>query len=446
MDTPSKRAAPENARRADEPCCPELARSLPGIVYRRRPDADWNMLAMSDHAFTLTGYPPEEFIDGKVRAYASLIHPGDLDRVDGEVSAAIMARHPYDLEYRILHADGDIRWVHEHGLAHHDDTGAVLWLDGLITDITRSKQVEADLHAAQAKYKALFECVPLGISITDDRGHILEANPAAERLLGLARARYARNGLAGPTWNIVRADGSPMSAEEFPGVRALTEGRRIDGVELGIPGEGRTMTWINVRAEPIPLDGHGAVIAYDDITELRETKARLRAMAYHDTLTGLPNRRLLMERLGHARNTSKRSGRYGALMLLDLDDFKHLNDTLGHDVSDRLLVDVAQRLTTNVRESDTVARLGGDDFVIMLSDLDRDAVLATEQARMVGEKVRIALEQPCRLADDIEPVRSSASIGLTLFLGTEQPPDMLLELADLALHRAKTDGRNRVCV
>jgi diguanylate cyclase (GGDEF)-like protein/PAS domain S-box-containing protein len=181
-----------------------------------------------------------------------------------------------------------------------------------------------------------------------------------------------------------------------------------------------------------------------DITERKQVEAQIRSLAYYDALTRLPNRRLLMDRLGHALIASQRSREFGALLILDLDHFKTLNDTQGHDVGDQLLVEVAQRLTANVRQQDTVSRLGGDEFVVMLEGLGEDEPLAARQAEMVAEKVRCALNRPYLLNAREAKFHSTTSIGLTLFRGQEASVDMLLKQADVALYQAKGAGRNLV--
>ena len=151
-----------------------------------------------------------------------------------------------------------------------------------------------------------------------------------------------------------------------------------------------------------------------------------------------------MDRLGHAMVASQRSGAYGAVLMLDLDYFKIVNDTCGHDVGDQLLIEVARRLLENIRQVDTVARLGGDEYVVVLDDLESDFELASAQAARVAEKIRLALAAPYQLNGDGSASQSSASIGLTLFQGCEKSPEALLKQADVALYQAKAEGRNRV--
>jgi diguanylate cyclase (GGDEF)-like protein len=190
-----------------------------------------------------------------------------------------------------------------------------------------------------------------------------------------------------------------------------------------------------------------------EVSRRTQSEDRVRDLAFHDELTGLPNRRMLADRLSQTMAASKRSRLYGALMFLDLDNFKPLNDAHGHDVGDLLLIEVAKRISTCVREMDTVARFGGDEFVVLLGDLDADKDRSTAQAAGVAEKVRLSLAQPYLLAvtlpdqcDTTVLYHCSASIGLVLLLNHEASQAELMQRADAAMYQAKEAGRNRVLI
>ncbi len=180
--------------------------------------------------------------------------------------------------------------------------------------------------------------------------------------------------------------------------------------------------------------------SFTDITERKQAEEEIKHLAFYDPLTGLPNRRLLLDRLKHTIATSARTARHGALLFIDLDNFKTLNDTRGHDIGDQLLQQVAQRLSACVREVDTVARLGGDEFVVMLEELGEKLTDAAAQAEAVGEKILAALNHPYELGPS--SCHSTPSIGVTLFAKHQGTLEDLLKRADLAMYQAKAAGRN----
>ena len=193
------------------------------------------------------------------------------------------------------------------------------------------------------------------------------------------------------------------------------------------------------------------VATYTDITSRKAAENEIKNLAFYDALTQLPNRRMLIDRLGLTMAASKRSGQYGAVMFLDLDNFKPLNDKYGHAVGDFLLIEVARRLISCVREGDTIARFGGDEFVVMLSELDADKVESINQAGIVAEKIRVILAEPYVLS--IQQNSSitnnvyhhcTSSIGVVMFVNHEVSPETILAWADMAMYKAKRDGRNSI--
>jgi diguanylate cyclase (GGDEF)-like protein/PAS domain S-box-containing protein len=193
------------------------------------------------------------------------------------------------------------------------------------------------------------------------------------------------------------------------------------------------------------LDGRIShyVIAFSDVSQRKEAEEKIRKLAFFDPLTQLPNRRLLIDRLGHALANAVRHHRHGALLFLDFDHFKILNDTEGHDAGDQLLIEIARRLNSCVRQVDSVARLGGDEFVVLLENLGDSEAEAASHAEIVGEKIRDAIARPFLLKGG--DYHGSMSIGVSLFDDGQQSVDELLKRADVAMYQAKSAGRNRVC-
>lgn len=179
-----------------------------------------------------------------------------------------------------------------------------------------------------------------------------------------------------------------------------------------------------------------------NIAERKRSEQKIHSLAFYDTLTGLANRRLLLDRLSLALSVSARNQQYGALLFLDLDNFKTLNDTLGHGYGDMLLIEVAHRLKSCVREVDTVARFGGDEFVLLLEEVSAEAKEASQNVAIVAEKICTTLAAPYQLRGNVH--HSSASIGVCLFFGNDESVDVLIKRADTAMYQAKKSGRNRV--
>ncbi len=220
--------------------------------------------------------------------------------------------------------------------------------------------------------------------------------------------------------------------------RRLEQQSKLQGQHEQVLPNGR---WVQITERATPEGG--MVITYHDVTDLHRASAEIELLAFYDPLTGLPNRRLLLDRLGQAVAVGVRSEGLGAVLFFDLDHFKTLNDTQGHEVGDQLLLQVAQRLQACVRGSDTVARLGGDEFVVILSDLSHDSQEAAAQARRMGEKLLFSLNQPYTLGAHLH--HGSASVGATLFGSTAQSAAELLKQADIAMYQVKGQSGNGLC-
>ncbi len=301
----------------------------------------------------------------------------------------------------------------------------------LVRDITQRKLSETELRVAATAFNS-----QLGMAITDVDKKVLRINQAFTDITG-----YEEHDVLGKSMDFLNSGRhEPAFYEDmFDKVRKTRAWR----------GE----IW-NRRKNGEIFPSHctlTAVLAEDgmvthfinsltDVTQLKATEEEINKLAFYDPLTGLPNRRMLLDRLRLAMAESKRSGCVGALQFIDLDNFKTLNDTLGHDMGDLLLQQVGQRLKKCMREGDTVARLGGDEFVVMLKDLSTDLVDAAAQAEVVGEKILASIGEPYRLAG-LE-YQITPSIGITQFRGFDATIDDLLKQADLAMYQAKALGRN----
>jgi diguanylate cyclase (GGDEF)-like protein/PAS domain S-box-containing protein len=316
-------------------------------------------------------------------------------------------------------------------------TGSYICADGheycfaFAQDITDRKRLERELqlaHAAINKSKNAFFWV-------SPHGQVTDANDFACRSLGYTREELIglyvwdfdpdfRPEAQAPFWADIKRDGIWILESRH---------RRKDG----------TIFPVEVIANYIESGGEERVFcSVQDISERKAAEQERYRLAFLDHLTDLPNRRLLMDRLRQALAISARNGIHGAVMFIDLDHFKNLNDTRGHDVGDMLLVEVAKRLQSSVRLGDTVARLGGDEFVVMLNELHADYERAAEIAGAVAEKIRQTLHRPYVLQR--HTYDNSSSIGISVFVGNRDTPEDLLRKSDTAMYEAKRAGRNAV--
>ena len=306
------------------------------------------------------------------------------------------------------------------------------------------------LHDSQALYRLLTEDAQDVLWRTDARLIVTYISPADERLRGFRADEvvgrhvfdmFNEEGVAVVKAMIARraqeeASGTPVGFLNFQVQHRCKDGRLIWGEVLSKPDR-------NAQGEIIGY--HGIT---REITERKQLEEQVRQLAFHDPLTRLANRRLMLEHLEQAMSASKRSHRHGALLFLDLDDFKPLNDTRGHGVGDLLLIEVAGRLKACVREADTVARFGGDEFVVLLCELGTQHHEATAQAAAVAEKIRNRLAEPYVLqATPSAPAighQCTASIGVAVFHGRDESQGSVIDRADAAMYQAKEDGRNRI--
>jgi diguanylate cyclase (GGDEF)-like protein/PAS domain S-box-containing protein len=372
--------------------------------------------------------PPEP---PSFEAGMQLFTPESRPLIQAAVSAAIADGTPYDLELQKHTAKGRLIWVRAQGSAVMRD-GKAVKLMGALHDITERKAAEAETRIAATAFES-----QESIFVADADWKILRTNRAFTEMTGFS-ADEALGKLPGELLDSGRNE--PTIFEE------MTESILQRGAWQGEVWDKRKNgeifpAWLILTAVK---EAGGAVTHFvatmTDITERKAAEDQITALAFYDTLTDLPNRRLLMDRLDKALATWGRHNRKGALLFVDLDNFKALNDTLGHDTGDQLLQQVAQRLRTCVREGDTVSRLGGDEFVIMLNDLSEDAVEAATHAEVVGEKVLEVLNSSYRLGSYEH--RSTPSIGVTLFGEQQETIEEPLKRADLAMYQAKAAGRN----
>ncbi|MFO1193329.1 MAG: EAL domain-containing protein [Rhodoferax sp.] len=336
-------------------------------------------------------------------------------------------------------------WLLVDALPQLDVQGAVREVVVTLVDITARKRAENALLAREEALRravqhtqSILDNVVDAVITIDHQGRVQSFNQAATQIFG-----YTPEEAVGRNVSMLMAEQDRAFHDRYlqrhhtTGERHLIgqpremQGRRKDGrvfplhLAVSRTGTGPQPTFIGLIR---------------DITQQREAEEQIRRLAFYDHLTGLPNRRLLMDRLARALSNAGRTGQHGALMFLDLDNFKQLNDTLGHGMGDQLLQQVAARLQASMREMDSVARLGGDEFVILLESLAADAEEAGSQVEVVANKVLSALGQPYQLGEQRHA--STPSIGIVVFRHGLETVDDLLRMADAAMYQAKAAGRN----
>ena len=285
-----------------------------------------------------------------------------------------------------------------------------------------------NLADALAFNETILHSSPIPVGVYAVNGQCVLANQAYAKFAGTTR----ENLLAQNFHNIESWKKSSLLADCLTALAAHTPQKR----EATLTSSFGKVMWFEYQIIPTLLNGvvH-LLIQFFDLTVRKEMEEELRYVAMHDSLTRLPNRRLLLDRISHAISNSKRNGTYGAILFLDLNEFKLLNDTHGHEIGDMLLCAVAERLLLAVRESDTVARLGGDEFVVLIEGCNANHDLAAEYIDLVVSKIHKALSDEYILKDI--RYQSSASIGVELFLGHEYEPEQIIKKADVAMYTAK---------
>jgi diguanylate cyclase (GGDEF)-like protein/PAS domain S-box-containing protein len=385
----------------------------------------------SDEVFRILELDPQTVVPSK-QAFLDVLHPDDREELRHAYKRALRHRRPYEIRHRLLMADGSLKYVHQRSEISFSSSGDPIRAVGTIQDVTMAVLQELAFQESEERFRTIADFTYDWEYWQGASKEILYISPSCQRITGYSQAEFI--GDPDLLVRIVHPDDQPRyqahlaeytdNHEHHLDFRILTKDGRV--------------RWIAHGCRPVTNDNrlNGRRVSNRDVTDQKIAEQLAQKLAYFDVLTGLPNRRMLMDRLAQAVPAAKRHDRPMAIMFIDLDRFKVINDTFGHDVGDSLLIEVAARFAGCVRASDTVARTGGDEFIVLLPE-----ITTPSDTTIVAEKLLGALRSPVSCASHTLDV--SASIGIAV-LGTNHADDgtELMKQADMAMYAAKQTGRN----
>jgi diguanylate cyclase (GGDEF)-like protein/PAS domain S-box-containing protein len=419
-----------------------LVEQIPAVTYIADFTADAPFLYISPQIETLLGFPRERWVE-EDELWAERIHPDDRERVLEAERRTFEQAIPYEGEFRMVAADGRVVWIWERDTIIRDDEGRPVCTQGVLVDVTELKRTQSALQESEAllreerdRAQGYLDIAATMIVVLAAEGSISLVNRRACEVLGRPESE-----LLGSDWFAVAV---PQAERESARsgfdrvIRGELEGiSEFESVVVAASGEERLVRWHNTLLRGDDGSVIGSLGSGEDITERRLAEQRVAFLAYHDPLTGLPNRSQLSESVYAAIDGARRSNRSVGLLCLDLDDFKLVNDSLGHPVGDELLVSIARRLETLKRHGDLLARTGGDEFFLLLADLPADGM---DDAVATAERVAAALAEPVEVEG--AEFHVSASLGVSIFPRLAAGAEELLRQADTAMYQAKRAGRS----
>ncbi len=414
---------------------------------------DWNIetdeVKYSKRWKEMLGYSEDDILPTNDE-WVVRIHPLDQPYVAGAMQAYLEGKTEiYIVEYRLRCKDESYKWILGRGMVvSRGFDGVPLRMIGTHTDITQRKHAEESLRESEERFRLGFENANIGMCLVDLSGSIFRVNGQMCEMFGYDKTEMERmkvDDIAHP--DSMRESRTFMQKAEVEGLNnSIFEKKYFHKSGRVVIGQVSSSLVRNAEGDPLYFISH-----VSDITERKEMEDQVRQLAFFDPLTNLPNRRLFYDRLRQAMAVSKRSDSYGALMFLDLDNFKPVNDKYGHLVGDVLLIEAANRLRKCVREVDTVARIGGDEFVVVLSYLDSNKSMSLTEAGVVAEKVKSSLSEPyvlhigdCAKEKEVVQHVCTVSVGVVVFISRDESLDEIVRRADSAMYEAKNAGRNMI--
>jgi diguanylate cyclase (GGDEF)-like protein/PAS domain S-box-containing protein len=395
-------------------------------------DHETKDLIWSDEVFQILEID-RNLVGASKKAFLARLHPDDYDEVKKAYRRSLNNRRPYDIRHRLLLPDGTIKYVHQHSETISTSIGQSVRSLGTIQDVTLNVLQEIAYQESEERFRTIADYTYDWEYWEGNEREILYISPSCQRVTGYSQAEF----ISDPTLvgRIIFEADRPLFEKHLQVIKD-EEGSHLSFRIVRKDGEIR---WIAHGCRAV-LSGDGEPrgrrVSNRDITDLKNAEEIASRLAHFDTLTGLPNRRMLHDRLQQSLSQAMRHRRTLAVMFIDLDKFKQINDTLGHDMGDALLIEVGKRLSGCVRQCDTVCRAGGDEFIIVLSEIS-----IPQDACIIAENILTAIHQPLRLGS--KDFETTASIGIAVRAGDDGDDESeLMKKADIAMYEAKHSGRN----
>lgn len=399
------------------------------ILLKRRNEAGWPVEYVSNNVLDILGYPAKAFQQGEVD-FLSLIHPDDLEKVMRETHRAInnnSCDHYIYEPYRLRKQDGEYLWLYDTTRIIRNKNHEITHIAGYLTDITTSKRAEQELHL----YASIFHSSSEAIIVTNHESRIISVNPAFTAITG-----YSESEAMGQTPSFLSSGRHGTHFYQMMWSELKSSGKWQGEIWNRTKTGELYAEWLSISTI---LDEKGSVKNYialfSDITETKLINERVEFLAHHDALTALPNRILFQDRMQQSILSAERDNTKVALLYLDIDHFKSVNDSLGHRIGDLLLKQVVTRLQRTLRQSDTISRHGGDEFLLLIDNLkDISPVIS------VINKITEQMKSPFEIEE--HQIHTSNSIGIAIYPDDGEDFDTLLQHADTAMYHAKNSGRN----
>ncbi|MGZ6219038.1 MAG: diguanylate cyclase domain-containing protein [Syntrophales bacterium] len=391
-------------------------------------DRECRYLFMNNQHLTRLGLPAEQIIG---KRYSEFHSPEQHKVFAEEVNKVFLTGESVQHEHK---SQRDKRYFLRTFSPVRDSgpNGVITCVVIISTDITDHRRAEEAIRESEQKYRTIIENIEDGYHELDFSGNIVFFNDALLKMLGYSRDEFARMNYRKLTDEETARQMSQVCDEVYK------TGKPSRGIEIEVMRKDGTTRVVEISVSLI-LDAKGQEVGFRnlirDVTERKKTEETIRRLAYHDPLTGLPNRLLFTDRLNMAITRAERNRQYLAVMMLDLDYFKDINDTLGHHMGDRLLQAVGSRLTELLRKGDTIARMGGDEFLILLPEINNVGVTTT-----IAQKIVESFQSPFIIDD--RKLQITTSIGIAIYPDVSDDVETLIKNADIAMYRAKGSGRN----